>query len=219
MERWRERFASAVTRRSADAAHDLKTPLNIAVLNLELLQMRLGRLAGQDEKIAEYSRSIDQELRRIGRIVDTFFYCCTPPANEPCGPLEAYPVLHAEADRHGFEFATGDRSLVVTAHESRFRELAGLLFEGAAKIFRVPNAVVAAKETEDSLIVSIRGPVSESDRDLTKLFKLYCTDASGNPDLSLAAARLVAETYGGDLMLTEETGAVDLRLELPAGDR
>ena len=81
---WLERFASAVFSRAADVSHDLKTPLNIAVLNLELLRMRVQKMAGgSDEKLNEYSRAIDQELRRMARVFDSYFLYSTPPN----GPL------------------------------------------------------------------------------------------------------------------------------------
>src|SRR5216117_142563 len=84
MDSWLEAFARANFTRSADTAHDLKTPLNVAVLNLELLRMRIAKLgaAGDDEKIIAYARSIEIELRRMARIFDTFFLLSTPPKGE-----------------------------------------------------------------------------------------------------------------------------------------
>ncbi len=57
MEPWLEAFARANFLRSADTAHDLKTPLNVAVLNFELLRMRLAKIAdaSKDEKISGYA--------------------------------------------------------------------------------------------------------------------------------------------------------------------
>src|SRR5436190_1896500 len=122
MEPWLETFARANFRRSADTAHDLKTPLNVAVLNLELLRIRLRKIAGDDEKIDGYSAAITGS-----------------PATE------------------GLE--------------------------------------------------------------LTKLFKLYYTDPQGNADLSLAVARLIAETYGGELNASEDRDKVTLRFTFPLGER
>src|SRR5438309_2002884 len=70
MEPWLEKFARANFLRSADTAHDLKTPLNIAVLNLELLRMRIAKIseASGDEKIAGHAAAIESELRRMARI-------------------------------------------------------------------------------------------------------------------------------------------------------
>ena len=68
MESWLESFATTNFRRSSDTAHDLKTPLNVAVLNLELLRMRVSKLAGgEDEKVNAYAKSIELELRRMAR--------------------------------------------------------------------------------------------------------------------------------------------------------
>src|SRR2546428_6126617 len=84
MEEWLEKFASANFLRSADPAHDLKTPLNVAVLNLELLRMRVAKLAEStsDEKIAGYASAIETELRRMVRIFDSFFLLSAPPRGE-----------------------------------------------------------------------------------------------------------------------------------------
>src|SRR6202051_4088699 len=83
MESWLESFATTNFRRSSDTAHDLKTPLNVAVLNLELLRMRVSKLAGgEDEKVNAYAKSIELELRRMARIFDTFFVLSTPPKGE-----------------------------------------------------------------------------------------------------------------------------------------
>ena len=84
MERWLESFASAIFLRSSDTAHDLKTPLNIAVLNLELLRMRVRKITGgeDDAKLIEYAAAIETELRRMARIFDTFFVLSTPPKGE-----------------------------------------------------------------------------------------------------------------------------------------
>ena len=52
--------------------------------------------------------------------------------------------------------------------------------------------------------------------EIEKIFKFYYTDPLGNPDLSLATARLIAETYGGELIAAEERDTVvTLRLSFP----
>jgi len=79
MDRWLEPFAQTAFRRSADTAHDLKTPLNVAILNLELLKMRLAKLVqSPDDKIGAYAASIEVELRRMARIFDAFFLLSAP---------------------------------------------------------------------------------------------------------------------------------------------
>jgi hypothetical protein len=49
----------------------------------------------------------------------------------------------------------------------------------------------------------------------TKIFKFYYTDPTGNADLSLASARLIAETYGGELNASQDRDKVMLKLQFP----
>ncbi len=215
MEPWLESFARANFRRSADTAHDLKTPLNVAVLNLELLRMRLRKLAGEDdEKITGYTRAIETELRRMGRIFDAFFLLSTPPKNE--GDPTDVDVAALAADVLA---SAPNGSAHVTAHESRIRQAIQLFLEGASKLLAAEDRRISAGREGESFHVTIVGrPAVPDQLELTKLFKFYYTDPLGNPDLSLAVARLIAETYGGELNASEvESDKVSLRLSFPLG--
>src|SRR5947207_8987389 len=97
MEAWLEKFARANFLRSADTAHDLKTPLNVAVLNLELLRMRLAKLGTTDGKIAGYASAIEGELRRMARIFDTFFLLSTPPGDQSIGDVDIASLANEAA--------------------------------------------------------------------------------------------------------------------------
>jgi nitrogen fixation/metabolism regulation signal transduction histidine kinase len=222
MESWLETFARANFQRSADTAHDLKTPLNVAVLNLELLRMRLRKLADGDEedaKIAGYTRAIETELRRMGRIFDAFFLLSTPPKNEDVPvPFDIVPVCIDAAASYGFTL-TSDRPALVTAHESRIRQALKLFFEGASRIFGEGERQCSTTHDASSFHVLVAGTPHSAEFELPKVFKFYYTDPQGNPDLSLAVARLITETYGGELEAAEERDKVSLRLSLPLGAR
>jgi nitrogen fixation/metabolism regulation signal transduction histidine kinase len=218
MEPWLEHFARANFQRSADTAHDLKTPLNVAVLNLELLRMRLRKIAGEDdEKIVGYTRAIETELRRLGRIFDAFFLLSTPPKNEDApAAVNVVPICAEAASSAGFTLQTQTNGNAwVLGHESRIRQAYKLFFEGASKAIADRNA--AAAVDGNRYTVALAGSPPASDFELTKLFKFYYTDAEGNPDLSLAVARLIAETYGGELYAAVERDKVVIRLSLPLG--
>ncbi len=219
MDTWLESFARANFLRSSDTAHDLKTPLNVAVLNLELLRMRLQKLLpNEDRKVDEYTRSIEIELRRMARIFDAFFLLSTPPKNE--GEPTAVDVCSlcvAVAADAGYvlEVATAPRA---QAHESRLRQAFRYFFEGASHVLK-PDERRAMAEVNGSLIVSVSGIPQADDFEVTKMFKFYFTDADGNPDLSLAAARLIVETYGGDLSASQDRDKVTIRMTVPLGER
>jgi len=216
MEPWLEAFARANFRRSADTAHDLKTPLNVAVLNLELLRMRVAKLgeAANDEKIAGYTAAIETELRRMARIFDAFFLLSTPPKNE--GEPE---LFDASGICHELMNVRIPSEAKVRAHQSRIREALKMFFEGASKVLK-PEGRTASGECGDKRVrILIKGQARVDDFELEKIFKFYYTDPEGNPDLSLAAARLIIETYGGELDAVLERDKVILRLSLPLGDQ
>lgn len=216
MESWLESFAATNFRRSSDTAHDLKTPLNVAVLNLELLRMRVSRLAGgDDEKVNAYATSIEVELRRMARIFDTFFLLSTPPKNdEPLQTVDLCALCSQAALRAGVPIEAGPECSM-RGHESRMRQAFTLFFEGATHVFREGTWTAQMTANADGFAVSATGNPAADDFEATRIFKFYYTDALGNADLSLAAARLIAETYGGELNAVEERDKVSLRLSFP----
>jgi signal transduction histidine kinase len=216
MEQWLETFARANFLRSADTAHDLKTPLNVAVLNLELLRMRLRKLGtDEDEKIAGYTRAIESELRRMGRIFDAFFLLSTPPkGDEVPARVDLAPIVRDAASSVGLSVET-DGEAVVETHEARIRQACKLFFEGATKFFPVESRTAAVSRTTRTYTISMDGRPGQDEAELTRIFKFYYSDADGNPDLSLAVARLIAETYGGELNAVEERDKVSFRLSFP----
>jgi len=216
MDPWLETFARANFRRSADTAHDLKTPLNVAVLNLELLRMRLRKLVGDDDtKVTEYTHAIETELRRLGTIFDSFFLLSTPPKNDEPPSNVDIAALAAEA---GFGAAVSEPAIVL-AHEARIRQALKLFHENAPKLFREEDRRFLVRRDGPTFSISITGAPEAPEPELTKIFKLYYTDPQGAPDPSLAVARLIAETYGGELNATEDRGNVSLRLTFPLGER
>jgi K+-sensing histidine kinase KdpD len=221
MEPWLEAFARANSVRSADTAHDLKTPLNVAVLNLELLRMRVAKLAeaGKDEKVTGYAAAIETELRRMAQIFDAFFLLSTPPKGEgEPGRIDVAGISTELAGKAGFAVRFAGPANV-RAHESRIRQALKMFFEGAAKVLKPEEHQASAECSDKSVRISVTGrPVAE-EFELEKIFKFYYTDSAGNPDLSLAAARLIAETYGGELNAVQERDKVTLRFSLPLGDR
>ena len=216
MDSWLEHFARANFLRSADTAHDLKTPLNVAVLNLELLRMRLRKLAGEDEKVAGYAAAIETELRRMGRIFDSFFLLSTPPNDEAPQPVDVAAIVGDAASAFGMSVQT-DGEAVVEAHEARIRQACRLFFEGASKLLSADARSIAAERDAQTYTVTMTGRSTIPDLEVARIFKLYYTDADGNPDLSLAVARLIAETYGGELNAVEDRDKVSLRLSFPLG--
>lgn len=218
MEPWLETFARASFQRSADVAHDLKTPLNVAVLNLELLRMRLVKLGVDgDAKVEGYSRSIEIELRRMGKIFDAFFILSTPPkSDEQPAPADIAAIAADVAEAAGIALAA--EPAILSVHEARIRQAFELFFDGAGTLLEPAGREIRAEREAKAFAVVASGRPASPDLELSKLFKLYYTDSEGNPDLSFAVARLIAETYGGELKAEGDRDKVTVRLSFPLGD-
>jgi len=221
MESWLDNFAHANFRRSSDTAHDLKTPLNVAVLNLELLRMRIRKLVdSDDEKVLAYTGCIELELRRMARIFDAFFLLSTPPkGSEEPTRLDVVPLCAEVISAMEIPLQLAGTAFVI-AHEARIRQALKMFFDGACKLLAADERTMAYAREQGEFVLTCSGrPASAQDFELTKIFKFYYTDPSGNPDLSLATARLIAETYGGELNASQESDKVTLRLSFPLGER
>ena len=221
MERWLEFFARTNFERSGDTAHDLKTPLNVAVLNLELLRMRIAKLleGKEDAKIDGYTSAIEAELRRMARIFDAFFLLSTPPrGEEPPGPIDLAPLSREAASEAGYQ-ADIQSPAITQAHESRIRQALQMFFEGTSNVLKEDTRDLAIERGDRRLHLTVSGQPRGDHFELTKILKLYYTDASGNPDLALAATRLIVETYGGELKAAQERDKVSIRLSFPLGEQ
>ncbi|MEO6259209.1 MAG: histidine kinase dimerization/phospho-acceptor domain-containing protein [Thermoanaerobaculia bacterium] len=218
MDRWLEKFATTNLRRSADTAHDLKTPLNVAVLNLELLRMRVAKVSGSqvDEKLAGYTVAIETELRRMAQIFDTFFVLSTPPKEEgePV-PIELGPLCREIATESGVDLVMDPLTLTVPGHQSRIRQCLRQFFDGVSRLFSGQTTVFEARDGDGSFELRATSESVPENFEPTKIFKFYYTDLAGNADLSLASARLIAETYGGELNASQDRDKVTLRLQFP----
>ena len=92
-----------------------------------------------------------------------------------------------------------------------------MLFDGASRVLQ-PEGRRADVSRNSRFTLTISGRPAAEDFELTKIFKFYYTDPLGNPDLSLAAARLIAETYGGELTGSEDAGRISIGMSLPLGE-
>lgn len=220
MDRWLEHYATTCFQRGADTAHDLKTPLNIAVLNLELLRMRVRAVCGDDdEKVDKYSHAVEFEVRRLARIFDSYFVYCLPPGEQTQpGPVDANAVCAATAARTTADVRVARGAAYVLAHPARLTDLLRFTLEGAAKLTDA-GTVTGETTTADSLWhLQLTAKPAHVGVELERLFKYYYTDASGNPELSFATARLIAETLGGTITARRANDAISIDVTLPLGD-
>lgn len=221
MDSSQKRYAQTFFNRSVDTAHDLKTPLNIAVLNLELLRMRMHKLTGgeEDSKLSSYSAAIEIELRRLARIFDAFFTYIVPPKGAPAEEqIDVEKTLREIATQFAFELDE-QPSCLCWVSASRLREMLKQFLDGGTRMLDRSSLALTRRCDSNGYNLQLRGPAADADLEIDKLFKFYFTNNEGAADLSLATARLIAETLGGEITAHREGDELLLELSLPLGEQ
>lgn len=225
-----ERSFRQATRFSADAAHELKTPL--AVLQAQI-ERTLQRSADDSEEQRNYAEQLE-ELQRLKSILRKLLLLSQADAGQL--PLSLAPINLADrvrsAENDVVMLAPGRKihietpaELVVKADDDLLAQIIGNLISNAVK-FGDPEGLIDIKLAEQDgqavLTVSNTGvPIPQADH--AKVFdRFYRADAARSRDiegsgLGLSLAREMARAHGGDLTLLRSDSALttfELRLPL-----
>ena len=224
-----ERSFRQATRFSADAAHELKTPL--AVLQAQI-ERTLQRSADDSEEQRNYAEQLE-ELQRLKSILRKLLLLSQADAGEM--PLSLAPINLADrvrsAENDVVMLAPGRKihietpaELVVQADDDLLAQIIGNLISNAVK-FGDPEGLIDIKLAEQDwqavLTVSNTGvPIPQADH--SKVFdRFYRADAARSRDiegsgLGLSLAREMARAHGGDLtLLCSDSTLTTFSLRLP----
>jgi len=217
------------TRFSADAAHELKTPL--AVLQGELERGVQESVPGSEEQ-GRYSRLLEQ-ITRLKSITRKLLLLATADAGELRLHLSPFDLSEAVE-------ATGEDAAILAPHLRIERRVEpGVIVQADGDLLRqvlqnllmnavtynTPDGMIGLHLREfgehTQLTITNTGPaIPAADRD--RLFeRFYRADqarghASGGTGLGLSLAREIARAHGGDLYLEQTPpGQVAFTLELP----
>lgn len=214
----------AARRFSADAAHELKTPLTV-------LRAELGLLA--EEELAPGVRATIEQLERrvavVARLVERLLALSNASdrsrlAREPIAIEDIVGEVIARLDSHARErvvvqsaaqgMVHGDEALLVALVEN--------MIDNALK-FSTGAVVASIDETAEAVVVTVvdRGPgIPEEQRErvFEPFFRTPASRAGAQPGhgVGLALVRQIATAHGGTVAFVESEGAgAHLRLVLP----
>lgn len=221
---------------TADASHELRTPVAIISGEAELALSRDGR---SPEELREALARVRAESDRLKRIVDDLFLLARAEAGDPIMvPREVYlgevaadsvRALRSLAERKtvtlGFE---GSEDLPFQGDEALLRRLFVNLLDNAIK-YTPPggDVTLSAERQNGSYVVAVAdtGPGIPPDAQPHIFDRFYRSDrdrrasATGGAGLGLAIASWIAQTHGGTVGL-ERSDASGSRfvVRLPASD-
>lgn len=227
-----EKSFAQVRRFTADASHELKTPLALVRLNAEKLR---GRAAGDAEAMACID-DLQEELTRINRIIESLLFLAQADAGVlapylPRGNPQALVQSTAEdlavlAEDRGMRFTLGrNEPLEAAFSETMLRQL---LFNLAANAFAVmPAGGLLQLESMRAdgrwrLEMTDEGP-GLAEADLGRIFERFVRiDSTANgargSGLGLAICRGISELHNGTIRAENRTDRRGLRVivELPS---
>ena len=216
----RDRLA-ALGEMSAGLAHEIRNPLNAALLQLELLGRIGSRVAdpSQRERIGDCARLVQSEIRRLTRLLEEFLSLARPRT------LERYPVdVRALLDY----VATMQRPLAEIAHI----ELQVVVPDGLPRVLGdqpkltqvlinlVVNAIDAMREAGMRGTIELRGEavgdrvcirVADTgpgidERVAKDLFRPFVSTKEMGTGLGLSIAKRIIDQHGGTVELGPRPG-------------
>ena len=194
--------------------HDLRGPLNAAVMHLEVLK----RLGGDDPTVRGSLQTIQQEIDRLTAMLPVAFAICAIEKGPARRVLLRGVVESAidESDRKRVDVdpgpwpeIDGDERLLVMA----LRQLIANALEAGGDDGRARVAVVPAEGGKVAVVVRDTGGGFKT-KNSAALVKLMATTKGGHVGIGLLVAQRVARLHGGTLTFetTPEGGVVRLTL-------
>ncbi|MGE5180952.1 MAG: sensor histidine kinase [Acidobacteriota bacterium] len=206
--------------------HELRNPLNGALLQLALANRNLARR--HDESLQPIVAAVAQasgELRRISTILDDFLVFARPSPLE-LARADIRRIVARAIERSAPRAGAANVTVALAPGAETLAEVDALRVESATCQL-IANAIDAAAGSPDRSVVvtvSIAGnavAVEIEDHGAgipskeAPLFEPFFTTKSGGTGLGLAIVQRVAADHGGTITHTRRDGATVFRLELP----
>jgi signal transduction histidine kinase len=205
--------------------HELRNPLNGALLQLALAERSLGRC--RDEAVAPAAAAIAQasvEIRRISTLLDDFLVFVRPqPVHLECSDVRTLAARAVERGRpkavaSGVSVALEpSREALAAVDGSRvetavFQLLANAIDAASVSTDHEVRVRVGALGNAVAIEVEDHGAGLPSD---APIFEPFFTTKQGGTGLGLAIVQRVAADHGGRILHEQRSGATVFRLELP----
>jgi len=214
-------------------AHEIRNPLNAAVLQMHLLGKQVDREVQSDAargSMRDRVSIVVGEIKRLGRLLTEFLELARPRglAREPVAigdVLDSVIDLHqAEASARGIgaeRIDEGPAIPPVLGDREKLRQVFVNLFVNALDATESGGSVrIFTRVRGDRVVVEVRDDGKGiAEADLGRLFDPFFTTKPGGTGLGLSIVRKILEQHGGTVVLRSSVGSgTTVEVELPAAN-
>ncbi|MCA9629196.1 MAG: response regulator [Myxococcales bacterium] len=217
-----ERLA-AVGTLAAGLAHEVRNPLNSALLQLQVLERRIAKGKTSTPELAPVVQVVKDEIRRLERLVADFLAFARPTRvelaphdiNEVARGVVALVAPEARAAGTRLNLEETQQPLCVPLDPERFRQVLLNLIRNAVEASgrngQVTLRVIAA-DTEAVLEVQDDGPGFPPD---AAVFDAFYTTKDSGTGLGLSIVHSLVTAHDGRISATSEPGNTCFTIRLP----
>jgi signal transduction histidine kinase len=212
-------------------AHEIKNPLSIVGLNLQLLKEDLQALDGDHERLANRLSTVQRETARLREILDDFLRYAgkleldrrPTDLNRLLEELVDFFAPQAQLQRVQLRLRTSNppRPLLCDIDPDAVKQAVLNLMINAVQATAAAGGgeliLSAAPAADGMAVIDVidTGPGIPADI-LDKIFTAYYSTKRGGTGLGLAMARRIAQEHGGSLTVISDPGkGSDFSLRLP----
>jgi len=223
-----ERLA-AVGTLAAGLAHEVRNPLNSAILQLDLLERRLGKGVVSVEGILGITRIVRDEIHRLDRLVNDFLAFAQPRPLD-LQSLSVNEVLQGATGLIAPELLSLGIELITEYDESvggvdvdppRFRQVLLNLFRNSIEAMNGSGVLIVRTKGADAagnVLVDVEDSGPGFAEELP-VFDAFFTTKEGGTGLGLAIVHRIVSDHGGSIQVSSRPGQTRFSIVLPQASR